>query len=221
MVKDICTVCGAPEVRVVGTELKAHTDPDKTGFCRVCNKDMTVDCAHNYESEVYVSGCGKGTKETCTYCGKVQILMESDAHNYGKYVVTVEPTATMAGVKTRTCKGCGKVESAIIQADEAISSDAMVTDASGALAELAVASSKLTKAEKAAVNALLQQEAYGSEIKVSYETDGEAVQNVTYHIPVPAAYTEYENVMIVVKDDDGKIHFVDFRVEKGYLVFNF
>lgn len=221
MVKNICTECGAPDVQVVGGAFGAHTEP-VGGFCQLCNADLSAECEHaSATTETITVGCGTGTKWYCADCDKTVVDLVSDGHSYGKYTVTVEPTATMAGVKTRKCKVCGKVESAMLQADEALNSTAMATDASGALADLAVASSKLTKAEKAAINALLQQDAYGSEIKVSYETDGTTVTGITYYLPVPAAYTEYDNVMIVVKDDAGKIHFVDFRIEKGYLVFNF
>ena len=97
----------------------------------------------------------------------------------------------------------------------------MITDANGNFAGIDLESSKLTKVEKAAVNALLQENAYGSEIKVSYETDGDSVTGVKYNIPVPAEYTAYKNVKVVIKDDEGNLHFVDFSVEKGYIVFEF
>ena len=45
--------------------------------------------------------------------------------------------------------------------------------------------------------------------------------NVTYSIPVPDAYKDYENVKVIVKDDEGNLHAVDFKIEKGYIVFTF
>ncbi len=222
MEKAVCTTCGYAKHTIVGNAFADHTDPEKTGFCQVCNLDLTANCEHIFGEDVpFASGCGTGTKRTCSECGKVEVEVYGDGHNYGKYVVTVEPTATMAGVKSRTCKGCGKVETAIMYATDALNADALATDASGNLADLAIESSKLTKGERAALNALLQQDAYGSEVKISYETDASGVTNITYSIPVPAEYTEYENVKVVVRDDEGKIHFVNFMIDKGYIVFTF
>jgi|GEM_PF-1368057 len=221
MEKNICSVCHAPKHTVVGGEYGEHTEP-VGGFCQLCNKDLSADCVHeNATATQIIVGCGSGTKWYCPDCDKTEVDLVSDGHNYGKYTVTVEPTATMAGVKSRTCKTCGKVENALLYASDSLNAEAIATDANGGLADFAIASSKLTKAEKAALNALLQQEAYGSEVKVSYETDGSAITGITYNIPVPVEYTEYENVKVVVKDEDGKIHFVDFRIEKGYIVFSF
>ncbi len=222
MERETCTVCGGAKHTIVGNEFADHTDPEKTGFCQVCNLDLTVNCEHSFGEDVpFASGCGTGTKRTCDKCGKVEVEVYGDGHNYGKYVVTVEPTDTTAGIKTRTCKGCGKVETALLYATDAVNASAVATDAEGNLADFAVENSKLTKGERAALNALLQQDAYGAEVKISYETDGETITNITYSIPVPAEYTDYENVRIVVRDDDGKIHFVEFQIEKGYIVFTF
>ena len=105
--------------------------------------------------------------------------------------------------------------------DTSIATDAIAVDASGNAVGFTVENAKLTKAEKAALNALLQDTAYGSEIKVSYTTDGTTVTNVTYSIPVPDEYKDYENVKVVIKDDAGTLHTVDFKIEKGYIVFTF
>ena len=222
MERETCSECGGAKHTIVGNEFADHTDPEKTGFCQVCNLDLTVNCEHNFGEDVpFASGCGTGTKRTCSECGKVEVEVYGDGHNYGKYVVTVEPTETAAGIKTRTCKGCGKVETALLYATDAVNASAVATDAEGNLADFAVENSKLTKGERAALNALLQQDAYGTEVKISYETDASGVTNITYSIPVPVEYTDYENVRIVVRDDEGKIHFVEFRIEKGYIVFTF
>jgi|GEM_PF-3460509 len=220
MKKEICAVCSAPQFTVTGSAYGEHTEP-VGGFCQLCNKDLSADCAHeNATTEAVTSGCGTGTKWYCPDCDKTVVDVISDGHNYGKYTVTVEPTETQPGIKTRTCKGCGKVDTALLYATDAVNASAVATDANGNIA-MDVAASKLTKREKAALNALLQQEAYGAEVKISYETDGTAITGITYSIPVPAEYTEYTDVRVVIKDEDGKIHFVDFKIEKGYIVFTF
>jgi len=222
MKKAVCTACGDARHTVIGTVYADHTDPEKTGYCQVCNKDLTVDCPHeNVTVTPVTSGCGSGEKLVCADCGKTEVQITGDGHKYGAYAVTVEPTATTAGAKTRTCRVCGKVETAWINAGNAASATAMAVDASGKLADFSVASMKLSKAEKEVLDALLQQNAYGSEVKVSYETDGDVVKNVFYMIPVPAEYTEYENIRVVVREEDGTMHYVYFEIDKGYIVFTF
>lgn len=228
MVKSSCSACHAI-VYAVDTTGGAESQPDPTkhqlenGICRICKQDMTASCSHTYGAwENITSSCGSGQRRVCSVCTHVELNLVGTGHNYGKYTVTKEPTATMAGTKSRVCKSCGKVDTALINASgDAINAGALATDASGNLANFDVESSKLSRVEKAALNALLQQDAYGSEVKISYETDGNTVTNLTYHIPVPAEYTEYKNVMVVVKDDNGELHFVDFKIEKGYIVFEF
>ena len=220
MEKVVCADCSQPKYTVTGSAYGEHTEP-VGGFCQLCNKDLSADCAHeNATTEAVTSGCGTGTKWYCPDCDKTVVDVISDGHNYGKYTVTVEPTETQPGIKTRTCKGCGKVDTALLYATDAVNASAVATDANGNIA-MDVAASKLTKSEKAALNALLQQEAYGAEVKISYETDGDAITGITYSIPVPAEYTEYTDVRVVIKDEDGDIHFVDFKIEKGYIVFTF
>ena len=215
-----CTACDAPAYVVAGDKYGDHTKP-VGGFCQLCNEDLSAKCAHtNASTEAVVVGCGTGTKWYCPDCDKTVVDLPAAEHNYGKYVVTVEPTETQTGLKTRTCKGCGKTDTAILYATDAVNASVVATDANGDVA-YDVVTSKLTKSEKAALNALLQEDAYGSEVKVSYETNGAAITNVTYNIPVPAAYTDYTDVRIAIKDDDGKIYFVDFEIEKGYIVFTF
>lgn len=185
-------------------------------YCQHTELDPASEVTESYK-------CGTVTKQTCTECGTAVVISSTTgSHNWGKYTVTVEPTDTAPGVKTRKCKDCGKVETALLYAnDTTLATDPVAVDQSGNPADFAVASSKLTKSEKAALNALLQDTAYGSEVKVSYATDGTTVTNVTYSIPVPDEYSDYQNVKVVVKDDDGNLHTVDFKVEKGYIVFTF
>ncbi|MBQ8836854.1 MAG: hypothetical protein IJ002_05025, partial [Clostridia bacterium] len=189
------------------------------GICAYCQKTEQDVCAHDGAiTTPYKTACGVGTKTECPVCHKVTIDVVSSKHNFGAYVVTVAPTENVPGIKTRTCKSCKKVETAVIYADGgAISSSAIATDASGNLANLDIIASKLTKAEKA----LLTAPSYGSELKISYKVEGDVVTGIIYSIPLPAEYKDYKNVQIVVKDDDGETYLVDFKVEKGYLVFEF
>ena len=125
------------------------------------------------------------------------------------------------GIKTRTCKTCGKTESAILYYDSsALSDEVLAVDASGAFADFSVDTLKLTKGEKAALNALLQKTEYGSEIKISYTTDGTVVTGITYSIPLPAEYMDMENIRIYVRDGD-VFTSVNFEVERGYIVFTY
>ena len=78
----------------------------------------------------------------------------------------------------------------------------------------------LSSTEKAALNALLQDTSYGSEVKVSYVAK-DAGTSIVYSIPLPTEYAAMHNLKIVVKDDNGTLHTVDFKVEKGYIVFEF
>ncbi len=222
MEKEVCTVCGDARHTVVGTAYAEHTDPEKTGYCQVCNKDLTADCPHeNVTVTPITSGCGNGEKFVCADCGKTEVNITGDGHKYGAYTITVAPTATAAGVKTRTCKVCGKVNTAPVYAQNATDATALAVDASGNLADFSVENTKLSKAEKAVLNELLQQSAYGSEVKVSYETDGEAVLNTVYMLPVPKEYADYENIRVIVREDNGEMHDVYFEIEKGYIVFVF
>ena len=97
----------------------------------------------------------------------------------------------------------------------------MAINKDGSLSDVSIDNLKLTKAEKAALDALLQDGAYGSEVKVSYKVNGDTVTDITYSIPLPKEYADMYNLKIVVKDDDGTLHYVDFEIEKGYIVFKY
>ncbi|MBE6679582.1 MAG: hypothetical protein E7598_03570 [Ruminococcaceae bacterium] len=227
--KKVC-VCGYT-VYVVGDGVKTDHTYDENDVCTGCNLHHQVLCDHKDEQgndlwtlvdSEYKTGCGVGTKEVCSECLKERIEVLSADHNFGKYTVTVQPTATEPGVKVRSCRSCGKTETAVIYADGgAINSSAIATDANGNLADIDVATSKLTTAEKEVLNALLQDTSYGSEVKVSYKVDGDNITDITYSIPLPAEYSDLKNVKVVVKDDNGTLHTVEFTVEKGYIVFKF
>ena len=224
MTAETCTICGYTQYTVDENAL-----PDKdnhhleNGVCTICHYSAAADCDHNFSGTVTESSkCGTTVYKVCEKCGLREVVSTSGNHNWGVYTVTVEPTDTTPGTKTRKCKVCGKVETALLYPNDAsLATDPIAVDASGNAVGFTIESSKLTKAEKAALNALLQDTAYGSEVKVSYTTDGTAVTNVTYSIPVPDEYKDYENVKVVVKDDEGNLHAVDFKIEKGYIVFTF
>ena len=217
--------CGFIEY-VASTEVLAtgeHAYDEETGICVHCNLNKQDLCEHMWsDPTVAYSGCGKGTKTVCTLCDKVVIDITSADHAYSAFTVTVEPTATEPGVKTRYCKHCGKVDTALIYAGGgSVSYSAFATDANGSLANLVVDSYKLSKKDREALNVLLQSTAYGSEVKVSYDVEGDVITNITYRIPLPAEYKDMENVKVVVKDDSGAIHTVEFTVEQGYIVFTY
>ncbi len=225
--KLVCEVCSFTQYVVGDVAATGVHDFDENNVCKSCfqSKEDLCGDSHNYVLlEAGVStGCGTGDRYECTECGKEEFVITGTSnHNFGKFTVTVEPTETEPGVKTRKCKACGKVETAVLYADGgAINSTAIAVDESGKLADLEVATSKLTKAEREVLNALLQDTSYGSEVKVSYEVEGDTVTNITYSIPLPTEYANLENVKVIVKDDDGKLHVVEFKIEKGYIVFTF
>ncbi|MBQ4556990.1 MAG: hypothetical protein IJA60_05025, partial [Clostridia bacterium] len=218
----VCVVCGDTVYSTSGSTFADHTDPEKTGICQVCNTDLTLICNHSFGEPIsFNSGCGTGTKRICNLCGKEEVKVIGDGHNYGAYSITVAPTATTAGVKTRTCKICGKVDTAVVYAQNAIDATAFAVDANGNLANFSIENTKLSKSEKVVLNELLQKNTYGSEVKVSYETEGDVVKNIVYMIPVPKEYADYENIRVIVRDDNGEMHDVYFEIEKGYIVFVF
>ncbi|MBQ4557310.1 MAG: hypothetical protein IJA60_06665 [Clostridia bacterium] len=222
IMKEVCSECGFIQYSIGTNVATGEHDYDDNNVCVNCSQNLQDLCEHEWDSGVEIStGCGIGVQTTCEICGKVNVEVTSANHNFGKYTVTTEPTATEPGVKTRTCKSCGKVETALLYAEDgAANAGAIAVDASGNLADFDVVASKLSKTEKAALNALLQDTAYGSEVKVSYETDGNAT-NITYSIPLPAEYADMKNLQVIVKDDEGKLHTVEFTIEKGYIVFTF
>lgn len=224
ILKEVCSECGFIQYSI-GSEIAngEHDFGEDGDVCIYCSQSAQDLCEHVWDDGVQIStGCGIGFEYTCTNgCGKTRVEVTSSDHNFGKYTVTVQPTATEPGVKTRTCKSCGKVETAIINADGSASGNsAIAVDANGNLADVEVALSKLSKTERAAINALIQDAAYGSEVKVSYDVDGN-VTGVTYSIPLPAEYADMQNLQVIVKDDEGKLHVVQFTIEKGYIVFTF
>ena len=195
----------------------------ENGICKFCNLNKQDLCNHENLSAVsyFTSGCGNGTQQTCLDCGKEFIEVDGADHNFGKYTVTVEPTDSTPGIKSRTCRSCGKVETAILYAKgEFAENEAIATSLDGSLTDISVESLKLSSVEKAVLNELLQDTNYGSEIKVSYVAH-DAGTDIVYSIPLPEEYASMRNLKVIVKDDEGNIHTVDFKIEKGYIVFTF
>lgn len=225
MTAETCTICGYTKYTVdESKEPDADAHSFENGICTICHYSAAADCEHAWASDTVTeqTKCGTTVYKVCTKCDLRETVSTTGNHNWGAYTVTVEPTDTAPGTKTRKCKTCGKVETALLYPnDPSLATDAIAVDASGNAVGFSIENAKLTKAEKAVLNALLQDTAYGSEVKVSYTTDGTTVTNVTYSIPVPDEYKDYENVKVVVKDDDGNFHTVDFKIEKGYIVFTF
>lgn len=225
MTAEVCTICGFTKYTI---DENQPADPTKhvfgdDGVCTICHYSAAADCEHDFgDVQTEKTQCGTTTYRVCKKCKLKETISTTGSHNWGKYTVTVEATDTTPGIKTRKCKTCGKVETALLYPnDSTLATDPIAVDASGNTVGFSIENSKLTKAEKEALNALLQDTAYGSEVKVSYTTDGTVVTNVTYSIPVPDAYKDYENVKVVIRDDDGGLHTVDFKIEKGYIVFTF
>lgn len=220
-----CETCGFTQYTVdpsLTPDSDAHTL--ENGICTICHYSAAADCEHEWAEATVTeqTQCGTTVYKVCTKCDLREVVSTTGNHNWGPYSVTVEPTDTAPGTKTRKCKSCGKVETALMYpGDTSLATEAIAVDASGNAVGFSVESAKLSKSEKAVLNALLQDTAYGSEIKVSYTTDGTTITNVTYSIPVPDEYKDYENVKVVVKDDDGTLHVVDFKIEKGYIIFTF
>ncbi|MBQ9429242.1 MAG: hypothetical protein IJU41_06840, partial [Clostridia bacterium] len=139
-------------------------------------------------------------------------------HNYGKYTVTVEPTATTPGLKTRVCKDCGKVDTAILYAtDGALTSEGIAVDENGKTTD--IDAKKLSKSQKAVVNAFLSTTEIGTEVKYAYKVNANGT--ATFSIPLPEKYADLKNVKVMVKGDDGKITEVQFTVDRGYIVFTY
>ncbi len=214
-----------PSTALDASVLANHKDI-KNGACTICKKSIVDICAsreggHNYVATAITKSCGTGTAYSCSDCGHAYVDITGATHNYGAFSVSVEPTETAPGVKSRTCKDCGKVDTALLYAADSIYTEAVATGADGSIADLDIASSKLSKYEREALNSLLQSTSYGSEVKVSYKVEGDTVTGITYSIPVPAEYSKMTNVKVIVKDDSGVLHTVDFVIEKGYFVFTF
>ncbi len=213
--------CGCKQYTKMGEPTGEHIF--ENGVCKYCSISKQTLCNHKNlsDEEEFVSGCGVGTRVVCLDCEKEFINIDGADHKFGKYTVTVEPTESTPGVKSRTCRSCGKVETALLYAEgSTAASEAVATNADGSLSDVSVDTLKLSNVEKAALDALLQDTAYGSEVKVSYSANG-AGMDMVYSIPLPAAYENMRNLKIVVKDDEGKLHTVDFKIEKGYIVFEF
>lgn len=91
-----CKICGA--IREVGGHKYTNgCDAD----CNVCGARRTP------ESHKYDHGCDS----ECNVCGFVREVGE---HDFGEYIIEVEPTEDEAGLRSRECVNCGARESEAI-----------------------------------------------------------------------------------------------------------
>ncbi|MBQ7661334.1 MAG: hypothetical protein IJS44_04700 [Clostridia bacterium] len=216
--KSYCTVCGYAKYKTVG-KIAADNHNFVDGICTHCGYDRTVGCDHIWNDGVIEnSGCTSCKVYTCQTCGCRRTEDVVGTHNYGKFTVTVEPTATTPGLKTRVCKDCGKVDTAILYAtDGALNSEGVAVDENGKTTDIDTA--KLSKSQKAVVNAFLSQAAIGTEVKYAFKVNANGT--ATFSIPLPEKYADLKNVKVIVKDDDGKLTEVAYTIDRGYIVFTY
>ena len=91
-----CTLCGETKK----TDLKP------------AEKHSIIPFGEDYKSEV--SNCTKTETGKCNSCGEV-VEVATPAHSWGSYV-TMNPTCTEDGCKTRTCTECGEIDKEIVTA---------------------------------------------------------------------------------------------------------
>ena len=60
------------------------------------------------------------------------VVCTAHEHTFGEWIVTTQPTCTEPGEKTRTCTGCGEVETMVIDATGHHYKDGKCTDCGAA-----------------------------------------------------------------------------------------
>ena len=97
-------------------------DCQNVGKCDVCGEPIGELGTHVYESKVVAPDCTeKGyTEYVCKVCGDSYKNSEIPAlgHDFGEWVVTKQPTADDAGVKTRECTRCDERETDSVPAHQ-------------------------------------------------------------------------------------------------------
>ena len=137
--EDTCERCG--KTRPATTHVYNNVcDVD----CNRCGETREVP-AHVYSgcTDMNCNNCGaereasahvidnKCTDNICNVCGQNVAVA---GHVFGAWTVTVEPTRKAEGQKTRTCTGCGLVETATIDALGGIGGGAIAAIATGSVA---------------------------------------------------------------------------------------
>ena len=89
-----------------------------------CSTDIDVDVpvrVHDYSDEWTVdveAACNDGSKSHhCTRCDAktdITVIPATGKHSFGNWKITKAATCTAEGTQTRTCSGCGKVETQTI-----------------------------------------------------------------------------------------------------------
>ena len=114
---DDCNRCG------VTREVPAHVYSGCTdAACNVCGAERQA-TAHTISN--------KCTDNICDVCGQNVAV---NGHVFGAWTVTVEPTRKTEGQQTRTCTGCGLVETATIDALGGIGGGAIAAIVTGSAA---------------------------------------------------------------------------------------
>ena len=112
-----CNRCG------VTREVPAHVYSGCTdATCNVCGAEREAS-AHVIDN--------KCTDNICNVCGQNVAVK---GHVFGAWTTTVEPTRKTEGQQTRTCTGCGLVETATIDALGGIGGGAIAAIATGSVA---------------------------------------------------------------------------------------
>ncbi len=131
-----CSVCGKKETATIPVTTHKHSYTTKVvaptctqqGYtlhtCKTCGdsyKDTyTKALGHSFKTTVVSPTCKsegytlhKCTRSGCNYSYKTNTTAKVD-HSWNAWTVTKKATATSTGTKTRTCKVCGKKETAVI-----------------------------------------------------------------------------------------------------------
>ena len=115
----VCTVCNAELASALGHTAGAAATCTTAQVCTVCNEELTAALGHTEVIDAAVAATCTATGLTegkhCSVCETVLVAQETvDAlgHDFGDWEVTVEPTETAKGEKSRECATCETVETA-------------------------------------------------------------------------------------------------------------
>lgn len=136
-----CEKCGATETRAIDatghtfgewvttTEPTCTEEGEETRTCENCDAFET----HPVAAKGHTAGEAWESNATdhwhaCTECG---VELDSEAHKFGEWTTTVEPTEDVAGEREHTCEVCGHVETAEVPATGHTADGAWHSDESG------------------------------------------------------------------------------------------
>ncbi len=135
-----CSVCGATEGEALGhtwgdwkeiTPAVCGSEGQEERTCSVCGEVETrviPALIHDYVDSIVEPDCDDGgyTLHTCSRCGHTyqdNYTDPTNLHNWGDWIIDIEPTCFSEGSKTCTCKDCGYLESADIPMTDHTPSD--------------------------------------------------------------------------------------------------